>query len=95
MTRNALPTALRYGLQLALPLWAELHPVKAEALANRIEPGWQRRSACAGDPDPDAWFPPEKAPTSPTGSAAAAAACSSPITGPARPSPNTAPTGAP
>jgi hypothetical protein len=59
--RGALPALLRLGTQLALPLWAELHPVKAKALANRIEPGWQRRSACIDATDPDAWFPPEKA----------------------------------
>jgi hypothetical protein len=55
------PALVRFGPQLALPLWAELHPVKAKALANRIEPGWQRRSACRDAPDPDAWFPPEEA----------------------------------
>lgn len=60
-TRAALPMLLRFGLQTVLPLWAELHPVKAEALANRIEPDWQRRSACGGAPNPDAWFPSDKA----------------------------------
>jgi hypothetical protein len=59
-SHKPVPALLRFGLQLALPLWAELHPVKAKALANRIEPGWQRRSACIDAPDPDAWFPPEK-----------------------------------
>ena len=58
---KTVPALVRFGLQLALPIWVELHPVKAKALANRIEPGWQRRSACIDAADPDMWFPPEKA----------------------------------
>jgi hypothetical protein len=56
-----MPVETRLGLQLALPLWAELHAVKANTLANRIEPGWQRDGACVGSADPNAWFPAEDA----------------------------------
>lgn len=56
-----MPLETRIALQLALPLWADLHAVKANTLANRIEPGWQRKAKCAGSPDPDAWFPPKDA----------------------------------
>jgi len=44
-------------VQLPLAQPPDLHPVKAKALANRIERGWQLRAACADTKDPDAWFP--------------------------------------
>jgi hypothetical protein len=60
-TRRRMTVDTRLGLQLALPLWAELHALKAHTLANRIEPDWQDRAACAGSSNPNAWFPAEDA----------------------------------
>ena len=44
--------------QLTLPIGGtRLHPVKATALARRVDPDWRDQAACTGAKDPDAWFP--------------------------------------
>jgi transcription factor WhiB len=48
--------------QLALSLSPVLHPVKARALTNRIDIGWQDRAACADRTDTEAWFPARSVP---------------------------------
>jgi len=49
-------------VQLALAPQPVLHAVKARALSNRIEPGWQKRAACGDTTDADAWFPDRSVP---------------------------------
>lgn len=49
-------------IHLTLTPTSPLHPLKARALANRVEPGWQLRAACADTTDPDAWFPARSTP---------------------------------
>ena len=49
-------------LRLDIGTGSGLHPSKAAALARRIQPGWQNRAACAGQEDPDLYFPAPRAP---------------------------------